>query len=285
MLQYEIAGLKLSVDGAGDYLKERLKEYMLPLSKEGEHCCDYRVKIHKLDSLPEMMGDEPVIKGGMWKIATNRERTIYRGLLGMEEEVGLILQLQDQGAEIQILSPDKNPRDPRDYVSLGHAMEAFCLQEKRMILHSSCIIVNGKAILFSAPSGTGKSTHTQLWERYVPGTVCINDDTPALRLDREDAVYACGTPWSGSTTRNQNKQAPLAAIVLLRRGEENRITPIGGVDAYARILGQTRKMPFKESIEAASSLCAELMERVPVYDLACDISEHAVATVRDALGI
>ena len=138
---------------------------MLPLSKEGEHCCDYRVKIHKLESLPEMMGNEPVIKGGMWKIATNRERTIYRGLLGMEEEVGVILQLQDQGAEIQILSPDKNPRDPRDYVSLGHAMEAFCLQEKRMVLHSSCIIVNEKAILFSAPSGTGKSTHTMTIRR------------------------------------------------------------------------------------------------------------------------
>lgn len=258
---------------------------MLPLSKEGEHCFDYRVKIHKLDTLPQMIGEKPVVKGGVWKIAENWERTIYRGLIGMQEEVGLILQIQDRGAEILVLSPDKNPNDPRDYVSLGHAMEAFCLREKRMVLHSSCIAINGKAILFSAPSGTGKSTHTQLWEKYVPGTVCINDDTPVLRLDKDDAVYACGTPWSGSTTRNLNCQVPLAAVVMLRRGEKNHITRVDGIDTYARILGQTRKIPFRENIEAASNLCAELMERVPVYDLACDISENAVTTVREALGI
>lgn len=258
---------------------------MLPLAKEGEHSCDYKINIHRLDKLPSMHGTKTLGAAGVWKIADNQEKTIFRGLIGMEEEVGVILSFCESGAEISICSPDRNPQDPRDYVCTGYALDGLCLKEKRMVMHSSCIEVNGKAILFSAPSGTGKSTHTGLWKKYIPNTEYINDDTPMLRLDRDDAVYACGTPWSGSTRLNQNRQAPLAAIVLLRRGNENRITPVGGMDAFARILGETRKYPFRESMDYAANLCAELMERVPVYDLSCDISEDAVRVVYEALGL
>lgn len=276
MLDYQIAGLVLSVQGAGDYMKRRMTEYMLPLAKEGEHCCDYRVNIHKLEQMPYVEGEERLLAGAMWKIAANRPKTIYRGLMGMEEEVGLILQFTEEGAEVFVLSPDKNPRDPRDYVSTGYAFEEFALHQRRMVIHGSCIVSGGKAIVFVAPSGTGKSTHTGLWIKHVPDTLCINDDTPVLRLDSPEAVYACGSPWSGKTELNCNREAPLAAVVLLRRGNENKLTPVSGAEPYARILGETRKLPFKDSMEHASNLAAELMERVPVYDFTCDVSEAAV---------
>ena len=276
MLYYEIAGLVFSVQGAGERSKERMTEYMLPLAKEGEHCCDYRIKIQRLPVLPDLEGEDRLVAGSMWKIATNYPRTIYRGLVGMEEETGVVLQLTDDGAEALLLSPDGQLRDLRDYVCMSFAMEDFALRKKRMVLHGSCIEVDGKAIVFVAPSGTGKSTHTGLWQNYLPGVTYINDDTPVLRLDKPDAVYACGSPWSGKTDLNSNKEAPLAAVVLLRRGDENLLTRVEGLDAYARILGETRKLPFKDSVESAATLVAELMERVPIYDLACDISEDAV---------
>ena len=284
MCFYQISGLVLSVQNPGDYMKKRMMEYMLPLAKEGEHCYDYRVNIHKLSEMPKVEGEERLLAGAMWKIATNRPKTIYRGLLGMEEEVGLILQFTDSGAEIFVFSPDKNPRDPRDYVATGYAFEEFALMHKRMVIHGSCVAVNGKAIVFVAPSGTGKSTHTGLWLKHIPNTECINDDTPVIRLDRTEAVYACGSPWSGKTDLNTNREVPLAAVVLLRRGEENKLTPVSGLDAYARILGETRKLPFKDSMENASTLAAELMERVPIYDFTCNVSEDAVREAMKVLG-
>ena len=284
MLYYQVAGLVLAVQNAGEKSKERMPEYMLPLAKEGEHCCDYRVNIHRLPVLPEVAGEERLIAGSMWKVADNCPKTIYRGLIGMEEEVGAILQLTDKGAEVFVLSPDGELCDLRDYFCMGFALEDFALRQKRMVIHGSCIEVDGKAVVFVAPSGTGKSTHTGLWQKYLPNVTYINDDTPVLRLDRPEAVYACGSPWSGKTDLNANRQAPLAAVVLLRRGAENKLMPISGMDAYARILGETRKLPFKDSIEYAVDLAAELMERVPVYDFTCDISEDAVKEALKALG-
>ncbi len=284
-MAYEIAGLHLLVHGGGEYLKERMTEYMLPLATEGEHSCDYRINIHRMDKLPPMHGTKTLGAAGMWKVADNQENTIFRGLIGMEEEVGVILSFSESGADISICSPDRNLQDPRDFVCTGYAIEGLCLNQKRMVLHGSCIEANGKAILFSAPSGTGKSTHTGLWKKYIPNTEYINDDTPMLRLDQDDAVYACGTPWCGSGRIQQNRQAPLAAVVLLSRGENNCITRVSGMDVFARILGETRKYPFRDSMDCAASLCAELMERVPVYDLSCDISEDAVRVVYEALGL
>ena len=285
MTVYGIAGMNLGVHGGSDYLKERMAEYMLPLGKEGEHCCDYKVNIYRLKELPPMQGTQTLGASGIWKVADNQERTLYRGLLGMEEEVGIILSLKKAMAEISLCSPDKNLQDPRDYICTGYAMEEFCLRNKRMVMHGSCIMVDGKAILFSAPSGTGKSTHTGLWKKYLPQTEYINDDTPILRFDKEDAVYACGSPWSGSSSLNQNIEAPLAAVVLLGRGKTNAIKPVRGMDIFARILGETRKCPFRDSMEYAATLCEELMQRVPVYELTCNISEDAVRVVREAIGL
>ncbi len=284
MCRYRIAGLDLWVENAGVYMKKRMTEYMLPLAKEGEHCFDYRVNIHKLSEMPHVEGEERLLAGTMWKRATNLPKTIYRGLIGMEEEVGLILQVTDKGADIFVLSPDKNPRDPRDYVATGYAFEEFALLQKRLVIHGSCVAVKGKAVVFVAPSGTGKSTHTGLWLKHVPDTVSINDDTPVIRLDCSEAVYACGSPWSGKTDLNTNREVPLVAVVLLRRGEENKLTRVGGLDAYARILGEVRKLPFKGSMENASTLAAELMERVPIYDFTCNVSEDAVREAMKVLG-
>lgn len=285
MTIYEFAGLRIAVQNGGAYFKQRMTEYMLPLAQEGEHSFDYGVNIRREDKLPEMTAKLSVGPQQIWKVADTEEKILWRGLLGMEEEVGVTLTFGKTEAEIAICTPDRNPMDPRDYVCTGYAVEEFCLHHRRMVMHGSCISVGGQAVLFSAPSGTGKSTHTALWKKYLPQTEYINDDTPILRLDREDAVYACGSPWSGSTELNQKIEAPLKAIVLLERGKENTIRQVGGAETFARLLGETRKYPFRDSMEAAATLCEELMERVPVYALTCDISEQAVQVVKNAIGL
>ena len=167
---------------------------------------------------------------------------------------------------------------------MGDIFSHYCLQHNKMVLHGSSIMSNGGAVIFSAPSGTGKSTHTALWKKYFPDTVYINDDTPAVGKEN-GSFYAYGTPWSGKTDINNNICAPLKAIVFINRGTENKIERIGGHEALGLLLGETRKIPVREDMEKAVELCYEIMREVPVYRLYCDISEEAVITVRKELGL
>lgn len=194
----------------------------------------------------------------------------------MEDEISMFLNFSADRADLSILSLSEDDSRVREYAFSGYAISQMMLNYNRLVIHSSCISVDGRAVLFSAPSGTGKSTHTGLWQRYVKDTLYINDDTPIIRLDCADKVYACGSPWSGKTNLNSNITSELKAIVFLERGKRNFIEPISGAEAFARLLGETRKLPFKDAVDKATELCGELIKRVPVYRLSCDISEEAV---------
>ena len=94
-----------------------------------------------------------------------------------------------------------------------------------ILMHGSVVAVDGEAYLFTAKSGTGKSTHTRFWrEVFGERAVMVNDDKPLLKLT-EDGVLACGTPWDGKHHLSTNVCLPLRAICILERGEENEIHP------------------------------------------------------------
>ncbi len=281
---YDIAGLKVKLEGTGEQLNKRMSEYVLPLPKEGEHTCDLGVYILKTQDkilLPDNYTD--LYTGKMWNLfQADNCRGVYKTLKSMEDEISVYMEISQNRADLTLLSVTDEDCKAREYGFSGYAISELMLRHKRLVLHSSCISVNGRAILFSAPSGTGKSTHTGLWQEYVKDTVYINDDTPIIRLD-SDKVYACGSPWSGKTNLNSNISSQLDGIVFLERGDKNYIEELGGTEAFARLLGETRKFPFKDSIEMASELCGELIERVPIYRLSCNISKEAVEVVKNAV--
>ena len=99
---------------------------------------------------------------------------------------------------------------------LGMVFRSIILTQGGLIIHSSAISYCNFGLIFSAPAGTGKSTHTRLWERIYKADI-INDDTPAI-IPFGDEILVCGTPWSGSSDIFQNSQIPLKAIVVLSRG-------------------------------------------------------------------
>lgn len=144
------------------------------------------------------------------------------------------------------------------------------------LFHCSAVAVDGKAYLFAAPSGTGKSTHTRMWRQHF-GTraVMINDDKPLLQV-REEAIYVCGTPWCGKHGIQTNCKAPIQGICLLRRGEENRIRKITPLEGYPELYRQTyRPVGQTEKMRRTLSLLKQLAERVPLYEMHCNISEEA----------
>ena len=114
-------------------------------------------------------------------------------------------------------------RSLAEYVIFGAEFYEKIIDYNAMLLHSSAVCVDNKAYLFTADSGTGKSTHTELWMSYFgEKAVMINDDKPVIRIIGSK-IYACGTPFSGKNDINKNIMVPLQAICSLNRGEKNTI--------------------------------------------------------------
>ena len=151
-------------------------------------------------------------------------------------------------------------------------------------LHSSALAWRGQGIAFSAPSGTGKSTHTGLWkERFGDDVVIVNDDKPMLRFE-EDGVYMYGSPWSGKTALNVNCRVPLRAIVFLERGESNTVRPMEPVEAMLSLSTQIARPYYDAALgERLVDITGQLLTALPIYQLTCSISQKAVDAVFDAI--
>lgn len=150
------------------------------------------------------------------------------------------------------------------------------IEKNFFLFHCSAVAVDGKAYLFAAPSGTGKSTHTRMWRQYFgEKAVMVNDDKPLLWV-KEDAVYVCGTPWCGKHGLQTNCQMPVQGICILRRGKENAIRKISAIEGYPDLYKQTyRPEREKEKVIRTLSLLKQIAERVPLYEMHCNISEAA----------
>ena len=166
---------------------------------------------------------------------------------------------------------------------LGDAF-SFCQTVRgNMLLHSAAASYKGQAVLFSAPSGTGKSTHTSLWKKHYPDDVVLfNDDTPII-LEDGGALYACGTPWSGKTEINENMILPLNAIVCLKQGKENSIRKLSTVESVIKLLNETKKPVFENLMEKHIDFINKIIETTPVYELTCNISKEAVDLVKSTI--
>ena len=144
-----------------------------------------------------------------------------------------------------------------------------------MLIHSSAVCVDGKAYLFAAPSGTGKSTHARLWREMLGDrAVMVNDDKPFI-LRSENVFYVCGSPWNGKHGLGNPIQAPLAGICLLHQAEKNTISKLTAVQALPGVMAQCYIPKKADSAFAALGMIDELLKSVPIYSLGCNISREA----------
>ena len=150
------------------------------------------------------------------------------------------------------------------------------LEHNGCVLHSSAIAVDGNAYLFSAHSGTGKSTHTSLWlENFKDRAEIINDDKPAIReIDGEFYVY--GTPWSGKSNLNLNKKVKLKGITFIEQSKENWIEEISNEEALTMLLSRSFRHKQKENMSKLLKVFDSLLKsNVKIYKMGCNISNDA----------
>ncbi len=173
--------------------------------------------------------------------------------------------------------------DDCEYLTTGGSFYRQLLSFDGMLLHASAVVVDGFAYLFSAPCGTGKSTHTQQWLRVLADRALIlNDDKPALRREN-GRWFAYGTPWSGKTSQNQNLRIPLGGVCVLTRDSTDWIEPFSGSAAIFALLEQTARPAGAQARGRLLELVGQLLEEVPVWRLHCTPTENAARVSHAAM--
>ena len=152
-----------------------------------------------------------------------------------------------------------------------------------VLFHGSVVAVDGVGYLFTAKSGTGKSTHTRLWREYFGSRAVMgNDDKPLLRIS-ESGVTAFGTPYNGKHRLGANISVPLKAICILTRAAENSIVPISAVEAYPMLIQQIYRPSDMAKMQKTLTLADMLAEQTALYRLGCNMDISAAVTAYEGM--
>lgn len=153
-----------------------------------------------------------------------------------------------------------NLEDLAIHRKIGEAM----LDWDTFLMHGAVVAVGQSAYMFTAASGTGKTTHVKKWLDSVPGAYVVNGDKPLIKITDSGAV-ACGTPWRGKERMGANVMTPLKAIALMERGENNAIREIPFKEAFSFLLQQTHRPSDPEKMKKTLALLSQMNGKVRFY--------------------
>ncbi len=167
--------------------------------------------------------------------------------------------------------------------AIQRKLAEFLFDRNILMTHGSTVAVDGKAYLFTAKCGTGKSTHTRLWRQaFGDRAVMVNDDKPFLKITQE-GVFACGSPWSGKHGLDTNVILPLQGICILTRGKENRIRRILPSEALPMLLHQSYCPLNPEKHTRFAELVQQLAEKTPLWQMQCNMDPSAAEVSHSAM--
>ena len=273
-LDLEIAGISLSLRTFQAWKPEQA---FLPFEKPAENP-DYTVIFREVEALPPLCEtvlheDEcyrvhPDGKGGYVRsfFDAPRDFTPY-GVARYDHQAGLIeIDCLAKGA--LCVSEVHN-----SFFHLG--FEAILAHRGRLCLHASCVDTPLGGLLFSGPSGIGKSTQAALWQTHREAKL-LNGDRPILSCE-DGKWFAWGSPYAGSSKCHINERCSVSAIVMLQQAEACSLQRLSLPEAFRAVWsGLTLHSWDKAVVEKASALAIELIHTVPVYRFACTPDGHAV---------
>ena len=170
-----------------------------------------------------------------------------------------------------------------EFVCLYRAIAERLPDYDRFVLHGATIQTDGKAYIFTAKSGTGKSTHITLWRRrYGKAVQIVDGDKPILWL-RDGVWLACGTPWCGKEGLTSTDCVPVAGLCLLERAAENSIRPATSTELIEAIFHQIYRPKDVGRLTRFLSLLDAFLRVTPIWRLGCNMELAAAETAHDAM--
>ncbi|MDD3108422.1 MAG: hypothetical protein PHV49_04335 [Alistipes sp.] len=152
-----------------------------------------------------------------------------------------------------------------------------------LLMHASAIVCDGKGYLFMGKSGTGKSTHSSLWIKYIEGSKLMNDDNPVIRIVHGVPILY-GSPWSGKTPCYRNVSAPVGGFIRLKQGAENRIRRQNPIESYASLLSSSSGMAWEQSLSDGKDCALQhFIALVPCWLMECRPDEEAARLCADTV--
>ena len=159
-------------------------------------------------------------------------------------------------------------QEEREYICCSAAFCRNIVQHGRFFLHASAVVYEGEAYLFSAPSGTGKSTHTAFWQKLFPGSYILNDDKPVI-CPQQGRITAWGTPFAGKTDLQVNREVPLRGICFLRKGNIPQLRQVTEDEALALMLNNTYRPGSSEGMNRLLDMIEQTVTQIHVYEMSC----------------
>lgn len=285
MPQFEISNLVLDIDSDNTLLIDPLNEFLLSQYRSP----DLTITLRYSDHINHPPGDiifnqnritwvrKPVQENGFIVYAGGYENILTLADVNWEWINARIIYTHNKNEIGSIYNANA---ESLIHILLGVVFRYCILRHEGIVIHSSSIEWNGKGIIFSAPSGTGKSTHVKLWQQYKGESITVlNDDTPAVRFIN-GKPYIFGTPWSGTSNIHCNQKAPLNAIVVLEQAPENSIQQLTIAEAIQRLMPRVF-LPYYDStmMSIGFNIFEKIISSTPVYLLKCRPDKEAVELV------
>lgn len=183
----------------------------------------------------------------------------------------------------RITEAEGRPREQySDFFLENNAIHALIAEKlaafDTLLYHGSALCMDGQAYIFTAPSGTGKSTHARLWrEAFGDRVWMINDDKPLIR-STDGKAWVYGSPWDGKHHLSRNASAPLKAILWLKQSKENRLEPIPRPDAYQVLLRQGYTSRDAATARRILGMKMKLLDCTAFYRMYCNMETDAALT-------
>ena len=278
---YRFAGIELSVVMPEEKFYEheqRLKPFVVGSVKH-----PYVYSVEMVDVLEEPIGTCVAMYPNFRVYQEEGQRIRYIGAVEKSLD-GAYIRVSDSEREnvIQVLNKNHPGRIMPKIILQSIELEHLIAQNQGFILHCSYIERDGKAILFTAPSETGKSTQADLWNQ-LRGTKIINGDRAAVRIV-DGQIFAEGIPFAGSSQYCENRSLPIDAIVYLGQALQTTIRKIEGYQAFMKIWeGVSVNFWDKKDVEQVSNVVSKVVQGVPIFHLTCTPDESAIIALEDAL--
>lgn len=203
--------------------------------------------------------------------------TVTREDLLFEQEA-LRQEALEEGIRVRVFT------DPfLERTTIQRKVAEYLFDRSVLMTHGSTVAVDGRAYLFTARCGTGKSTHTRLWRQvFGDRAVMVNDDKPFLKITK-NGIFACGSPWSGKHGLDTNLTVPLQGICILDRGKENQIRRITPEEALPMLLHQSHCPLAPEKHDRFDQQVRLLVETVPLWHMYCNMDPEAAEIAHRAM--